>query len=159
GLSAGSRGSRFAVPHGALAVRLVPVVPALGPHGRRHVGLQKRRLREGPPRPPEVGQRVGRAGDPAAGEDESVRRLARRGGRGDVTVAPDVDTAALEPRRRAAEDEVHVSCDERVFEILAAAIQEDRVLPPEEAAVAEYHAIAVDTDGECLAVRTGGVLE
>src|SRR5262249_19678151 len=65
----------------------------------------------------------------------------------------------LEERGRAAENEVDVTGDERILEILTAAVEEDRVLPSKEAAVAKDDSIAVDAQRQRLADWAGAVLE
>jgi len=70
-----------------------------------------------------------------------------------------VNVATLEQRRGAAEDEVDMPGDERVLEILAAAVQENGVLPAEETRVPEHRPVAVDAERERLADRPGGVLQ
>src|SRR5262245_52033501 len=67
--------------------------------------------------------------------------------------------ATLEVRGSATEDEVDMARDEGVLEVLPTAIEEDRVLPAQEPAVAEHHAIAVDAQREGLTDRSRGVLE
>src|SRR5687768_9686156 len=86
----------------------------------------------------------------AVREDEAERLIVWRRGGGQVAVAQRVDVAALEEGGRRAEDEVHVAGDVAVLEVLTPAVEEDRVLPAEEAAVAEDGAVAVDADGERL---------
>lgn len=61
-----------------------------------------------------------------------------------------MNMAMLEPRGRSAEDEVGCALDVAVFEILPPAVEKDRVLVPEKAAIAENRAIAMDRERECL---------
>ena len=70
-----------------------------------------------------------------------------------------MDVASLEVRRCAAENEIHVAGDVRVGEVVAPAVEKDRVLPAQEAAVPEHHAVAVHADRQRLADRPGRVLE
>src|SRR4029079_8630240 len=124
-----------------------------------HLGVEEQRLREGAPWTAEIRLDAFGARDPSAREDEAVRGLGRRRRRRELAVAPGGEAGALEPRGCAAEDEVDVPGDQRVLEVLPAAIEKDRVLPAEEPAVAEHHAIAVDAQRERLPVGSGGVLE
>src|SRR5260370_39425909 len=67
--------------------------------------------------------------------------------------------AALEEARGRAENEIHVARDVAVLEIVPATIRQDRVLPAKEAAVAERRAVAVQSDGQGLALGAGAVFE
>ena len=58
-----------------------------------------------------------------------------------------------------AENEIHVTGNGAVFKILAAAVQQNRILPPEETAVAEHRAVAVHADGQRLPDRARGVFK
>src|SRR5262249_51209647 len=90
--------------------------------------------------------------DAAVGEDESVGLGLRRRGGGDVAPGEAVDLAALEEGGGGAEDEIHVTRDGAVREVLAAPVQQHPVLAAEEAEVAEHSAVGSDVDREGLAV-------
>ena len=53
---------------------------------------------------------------------------------------------ALEEGCGASENKIHVPFYIAVFEVLPPVIQQDRVLPPQKPAMAEYRAIAVDAN-------------
>ena len=128
-------------------------------HDVSHLGVQEDDVGEVAPGAAEVGLHGSDSAVTFRGEHEPIRLLGRRRRGGEIAVAPGVEPAALEERRRAAEDEIDMTRDERVFEVVAAAIEKDGVLPAEEAAVAKRHAIAVDPDRERLPDGAGGVLE
>ena len=67
--------------------------------------------------------------------------------------------AALEERRCAAEDEIDVTGDVRVSEVVAPAVQKDRVLPAKKPRIPNSDAVAVHAQRQRLADRTGSVLE
>ena len=62
--------------------------------------------------------------------------------------------AAIEVTRGRAENEVDAALDVAVREVMAPAIDQDRVLPSEEAAAAEFQPVAVSAQREGL--RDGG---
>ena len=70
-----------------------------------------------------------------------------------------MDVAFFEPGRRGAKNKIDVPADVTIFEILPAAIEQDRVLPAEKTAVAERGVVAIDADGERLADGSGGVFK
>src|SRR5262249_14032670 len=92
-------------------------------------------------------------------EDKAERLVGGRRSGGDVTVTQTVNVAALEESRRRAEDKIHVARDVAVFKILAATIEQDRVLPAEKAAILETHAVAVYAQRQRLPDRSGGVFK
>src|SRR5262245_61709746 len=92
-------------------------------------------------------------------EDKTERLVSGRRSGGDVTVTQAVNVAALEESRRRAEYEIHVARDVAVFKILAATIEQDRVLPAQKAAILETHAVAVYAQRQRLPDRPGGVFE
>ena len=154
------RAPPLAVAHRRLAQGPVPVVPAFRPHDVGHLGVEERHAREGPPGPPQPRLHPRLPGDAAPAEDEAVALLLRCRGRGEVAVPPRVDPAALEEGRGPAEDEVDAPRDEAVLEVLPAAVEQDRVLPPHEPAAAEGGAVAVHAHGERLPpLGPRGVLE
>ena len=67
--------------------------------------------------------------------------------------------AFLEPRRRRAENEIHVTGNVTIFKILPAAVQQNRVLPAQKAAVAEHRAVAVHAHGQRLSDRARGIFK
>ena len=67
--------------------------------------------------------------------------------------------AALEESSGAAEDKIDVTGDVAVFKVLPATIDEDRVLPTEEATLAKDSAVAIDANGKRLANRPRRILE
>src|SRR5947209_13297737 len=143
-----------------LALRLIPVVPAGGTHDLRHPCVEIDDAGERTPRSAQVGSDRRRlARDTAVREDEAERLAFGSGGGGDVAVSEAVYVAALEEGGCAAEDEVHVARDVAVLEVLPPAVEQNRVLPAEEAAVAERDAVAVNAQGERLPDGAGGVLE
>src|SRR5262249_62241895 len=89
-------------------------------------------------------------------EDKTERLVGGRRSGGYVTVTQTVNVAALEESRRRAENEIHVARDVAVFKILAAAIDQDRVLPAQKAAILETHAVAVHAQSQRLPAGPGG---
>src|SRR6266540_6316237 len=121
-----------------------PVVPPCGPHDFGHLGVKKNRAAVCAPGPAQIGYDVGiLASDFAMREDKTERLVGGRRSGGDVTVTQTVNVAALEESRRRAEDEIHVARDVAVFKILAATIEQNRVLPAQKTAILETYAGAV----------------
>src|SRR5262249_33911893 len=124
----------FGVTRRLFSFRACPVMPAHRPHDFRHFCIQKYCSAVRAPGPAEI--RLGGgilARDFAMREDETERLVGRRRGRRDVSVPQTVNMAILKKSRRGAEDEIHVTRDVAVFKILAAAVEQNRVLPSQKA--------------------------
>ena len=65
----------------------------------------------------------------------------------------------FKPRGRGAKDKIDVPGDVAILEILPAAIDQNRVLPAEKAAVAKDDAIALDANSQRLPYRAGRILK
>jgi hypothetical protein len=70
-----------------------------------------------------------------------------------------MDVTFLEPAGRASENEIDVAGNVTAFKVVPTAIGEDGVLPAKELAVVKGNSIAVNANRQCLANRTGGILE
>ena len=112
-----------------------------------------------PPGPAKKRFRARLTGDFAAVENVAERHINRRRGGGEITVAQRMDLALLEPRGRRAKNKIHMALDVAILEILPAAVDENRVLPAEEPAIAERRAVAVHADGERLTDWPGRIRE
>src|SRR5215212_6358275 len=152
--------SELRVTDALLALGKVPVVPAFGPHDFRHLRIDERHGRVRAPRASEVSPDFGRrTRDAAVRKDEAEGLVVRRRGRRKIPVLQGAYVATLEEGRRRAEDEIDVPFDVATLEVLSPAVEKDRVLPPEEAAVSEGRAVAVNAQRERLPNGAGGVLE
>ncbi len=58
--------------------------------------------------------------------------------------------AVFKDRRRSAEDEIDVTLDVAVFEIMTTAVNKQRVLPAEEATIPKRSAVCVYKQRHCL---------
>ncbi len=96
-------------------------------------------------------------GDPAAVEDESGFPL-RRGGSDDVAGIPAVDLSVREIRGGRAIDEITVAGDIAFLEVMPSTFHFDRILPADDAAAPERHAIGDDGAGLCLHAFAVGIL-
>jgi hypothetical protein len=106
-----------------------------------------------------VSDTLGLAIDLAVREYEPERLIVVGRCRRDIAVLQAMNVTTLEPRRGCAEDEIDMTCDIAIFEILPAAIQKDRVLPAQKPAATEAHTIAVHSDSQSLSHRPGRVFE
>ena len=70
-----------------------------------------------------------------------------------------MDVAFFKPCSCRAKNEIDVPADVTIFEILPAAIEQNRVLPADKTAVAKRGAVAIDPDRERLADGPGGVFK
>src|SRR5439155_1297478 len=77
-------------------------------------------------------------------EDEAEGVILRRAGGGDVAAVLAVDLAAVEDIRAGAVDEINTALDVTVAEVVPAGVGEERVLPAEQAAVAQDGAVALE---------------
>ncbi len=68
-----------------------------------------------------------------------------------------MDVTMFKPRRSRAKNEVHMPFDITIVEILTPAINQNRVLPAEETAVAERGAVTIHANRQGLPDRPGGV--
>src|SRR5205085_685314 len=110
-----------------------PVVPALRSDDLVHLAVQINRAGINAPWPAEKSFHARLASDLAVGENITKRHVHRRGGGGQITITQRMDFAFLEPRRRRAENKIHVTGDVAILKILPATVDEDGVLPAEEA--------------------------
>src|SRR5262245_42463979 len=139
------------VTRGLFALRLVPIVPSFRANDFRQFGVEKDCARERSPRPAEIGLDGWRfTGDLAMREHKTERLLWRSRSRGDVAVPQNMYATILEEGSRGAKDKIDVPRDVTVFEILTPAVQQDRVLPTEEATVTKHDAIAIDANRQRL---------
>src|SRR5262249_61160906 len=92
-------------------------------------------------------------------EDKTERLVGGRRSGGYVTVTQTMNVAALEESRRRAEDEIHVARDVAVFKILAAAIEQDRVLPAQKKAFAERDGVDVHSESRGVPDGPGGAFK
>src|SRR5262245_27887093 len=92
-------------------------------------------------------------------EDKTERLVGGRRGGGDVPVTQTVKVATLEKRCGSAENKIDMPGDVAVFKVLAATIEQDRVLPSQKAAISKRNAITVDAQRQRLPDRPGGILE
>ena len=151
--AARAAGARFEITNGLLTLGPVPVVPARRAHHLAHRRIDECHVRERPPRATEVRAGAGFATDDAVQEHEAESLLRGRGRGREVAVTPGAKMASLEHRRRSAENEIDVPADERVLEVVASTVEEDRVLPAQQAAVPHRDAIAVHAQGQRLTDR------
>src|SRR5262249_45702094 len=84
--------------------------------------------------------------------------IVSRGGR-DVTVPQAVNVTTLEPGRGSAKDEIDMAGNVAIFEVLAATIEENCVLPTEKATASKKKAVAIPTNRQRLADRPRRVLK
>ena len=95
-------------------------------------------MREVPPWTTQVGLHFrGFARDLAGRKDKAIALLLGSRGGCDVTVAPGMNATSLEESRSCSKDEIDVSGDERILEVVPAAVQQNGVLPSQKAAIAE----------------------
>ena len=128
GTGAGTRAAILGVAHGLLAGGIVPVVPALRADGVGHLGVEEDRRGPRAPGASQEGLHIRRAGDFCVVEDVAVALILRGVGGGDVAVGRNVNRAAIEVGRRAAEDEIGSALDVAAVEILTSGLGEQRVL-------------------------------
>jgi len=70
--------------------------------------------------------------------------------RSDISGSFAVDLTMFKNHLAAAEDKVDVTLDVTVFEKLPATVDEQRVLPPEKAAILKHHPISISQKRDCL---------
>src|SRR5262249_2913410 len=122
-ICSGSNCTELRIPRRLFTLRLVPIIPTRRPPHSRHFGVQKHHLRKISPGAAQIGFDLGRlAGDPAVRKHESILLFGWSGRRSDVAITPGMDMTSLEKCRCSSKDEIHMTRDERILEVLAAAV-------------------------------------
>src|SRR5438067_1530255 len=117
-----------------------PLAPALMTDVLAKLALDERGVRAFLPGSSQV-RRHFVAGEFAMQEDQTKRRLRVCAGCGDEAAVLAVDLALIEDRGGTAKDEIDAALDVASVEIRPLAVHIERVLPAEQATVAEDHAI------------------
>src|SRR5215831_6838687 len=152
--------AEFGITRGSFTLGTVPIVPAHRPHDLRHIGVEECHLGKVPPGTPEIRLDVcGFARNLAIGKHETVALFCGRRRGGNVAVTPRMNVASLEEGRRRTKNEVHMPSDQRILEVVTAAVEQNRVLPAQEAAITEDGTIAVYTQCQSLTHGACAVLK
>ena|SRR5438094_47161 len=122
-IRARARAIEFSIARSLFTFGQVPVLPAFGPHHIRHFSIQESDIGKIAPRPPQISLSVSLAGDAAVREHETERlKVIGRSGRY-VSTFSTVNITSFEPSGGGAENEINMTRDVAVFEILPPTIQ------------------------------------
>ncbi len=154
-----------------------PVIPAVGCDVRAHIAVDEGHAGIRTPRAAQIGQgshfrlhrggRIGGCGIPGidvAGElavhkDKAVGMILRSAGGGDVSAITAVDLAVFKPGGGGAINEIDTSGHIAVAEVVAAIVDEECVLPADDAALHKHFAVTVGSKRQGLAVISGSVFD
>lgn len=138
---------------------LFPVIPAFRSDDIGQVAIQIRHTGIKSPGPAQEGFYAVFAIDGAMRKDKAIGLVLWRGCRGHIAISQAMDVAVFEPGRGRAKNKIDVAPDVAIVEILAPAVDKNRVLPAEKPAMMKRGAVAVHTDGQSLPYGTGRILK